>query len=91
MTRTQAYVAGGAALLGLWLLWPRKAAAAATGNVDLGEPTVTGAGADQFGGRDYGTTPVVTPDSQAFASDLEVQRLVDESTRAILENGGYPE
>jgi hypothetical protein len=68
LTPTQAKVGISlAALLWAWLMGRR--AKAATGDVDIGTPTVTGPGSDQFGGEDYGTTPAPAfflPDQSPF-------------------------
>lgn len=85
MTPVEGKLAIGAlAALWLWLRGRRRPPASSpTGNVDIGTPTVSGSGSDQYGGQDYSTTPL--------APNSEMQRLIEESTRAILENGGYPE
>ncbi len=75
MTRNQKIVSIGVALLLLGFTVKKALAKPArkppTGNVDIGTPTVTGPGADYFGGTDYGV--------QAPTSSPEMQRLIDAS------------
>lgn len=79
---------GGLALL---LLFWRRAAAAPTGTVDIGTPTVSGSGSEEFGGQDYGIAPPPIPADGVGGSDARMQQLIRQSTAVILANGGYPE
>jgi hypothetical protein len=67
MTPTQAKIGISlAALLWAWL-FGRRPSPAPAGNVDIGTPTVTGPGSEQFRGEDYGTAPAFfMPDQSPF-------------------------
>lgn len=94
MTRPELYkVAGSLAVILLgWWLGRRNSAPAPTGTVELGDPTVTGSGAEDFGGVDYGTRPPELAPLSAgqFATDPEMNRLIMESNQAIADAGGPP-
>jgi hypothetical protein len=83
VTRPEYYKVGGALavlLLG-WIFGKRPRPPA--GTVELGTPTVSGSGADDFGGQDYGVTPVLAPAGARLADDPEMERLIRESNAAI--------
>ncbi len=58
MNEAALYYVGG--IIVLLLLLPKASAKTPTATVTLGDPTVSGSGADQLGGTDYLTTPTST-------------------------------